>query len=511
MSIKAEITGAAAALSASAGSGDGAAVSVEAGSGGSVPAGWSVWKADYVYKPMQKVSRNGSGYVCLLENTNTDPEADVNAGDGVEGSCWLLIAKKGDTGEKGDTGDQGPKGDTGDTGPKGDKGEKGDTGATGATGAQGPKGDTGATGPKGDTGAKGDPFTYADFTEAQLEGLRGPQGPKGDTGPQGPKGDTGETGATGPQGPKGDTGETGPQGPKGDTGDTGPKGPKGDTGDTGPQGPKGDTGDTGPQGPKGDTGATGPQGPKGDTGATGPQGEKGETGSGFKVLDYYSTQAALEAAVTGPNPGDAYGVGTAEPYDIYIYSPTKGWVNNGPLQGAKGDTGPQGPKGDQGEAGPAGPKGDKGDTGATGATGETGPEGPQGPAGPGVPVGGTAGQVLTKVDGTDYNTEWKDLSGGGISLYPASVETGPASTTVEAYGTVNVSASVPKSIAGSKAVLTGFDVTRLINNGLVLTSIKINDNNDTIGLSATFANLTESSISVTSRMRIEINYLEISA
>ena len=85
-------------------------------------------------------------------------------------------------------------------------------------------------------------------------------------------------------------------------------------------------------------------------------GPKGETGSGFKVLDYYSTQAALEAAVTGPNPGDAYGVGTAEPYNIYIYSPSKGWVNNGPLQGAKGDTGPQGPKGDTGDTGPQGPK-----------------------------------------------------------------------------------------------------------------------------------------------------------
>ena len=51
MSIKAEITGAAAALSAS------------AGSGGSVPAGWSVWKDAAIYKPLQKVSRNGSGNV----------------------------------------------------------------------------------------------------------------------------------------------------------------------------------------------------------------------------------------------------------------------------------------------------------------------------------------------------------------------------------------------------------------------------------------------------------------
>ena len=93
-----------------------------------------------------------------------------------------------------------------------------------------------------------------------------------------------------------------------------------------------------------------------DTGvaATGPQGPQGETGSGFKVLDYYATLDALEAAVPSPEPGDAYGVGTGEPYDIYIYGKSSGWVNNGPLQGAKGDTGPQGAPGVQGPAGAAG-------------------------------------------------------------------------------------------------------------------------------------------------------------
>lgn len=69
------------------------------------------------------------------------------------------------------------------------------------------------------------------------------------------------------------------------------------------------------------------------------KGPKGDTGAGFKVLDYYSTASALASAVTNPSAGDAYGVGTAEPYDIYIYSPTKGWVNNGALQGAKGESG----------------------------------------------------------------------------------------------------------------------------------------------------------------------------
>lgn len=38
------------------------------------------------------------------------------------------------------------------------------------------------------------------------------------------------------------------------------------------------------------------------------------------------------------------------------------------------------------------------------------------PSGQGVPSGGTAGQVLAKVDGTDYNTEWVTPSGGGSSI-----------------------------------------------------------------------------------------------
>lgn len=40
------------------------------------------------------------------------------------------------------------------------------------------------------------------------------------------------------------------------------------------------------------------------------------------------------------------------------------------------------------------------------AQGADGPEGPVGPAGPGVPAGGTAGQMLEKIDATDYNTQW---------------------------------------------------------------------------------------------------------
>lgn len=227
------------------------------------------------------------------------------------------------------------------TGPQGEVGPKGDTGATGATGPQGPKGETGPRGPQGEQG---------------IQGETGPAGPQGPVGPKGEKGDTGDTGPQGEKGDKGDTGETGPRGPQGGQGIQGPTGPQGEKGDTGAQGPKGATGDTGPQGPKGDT------------------------GSDFKVLGYYDTAGALdEAKLATAQPGDAYGVGTAEPYDIYILNGTTGkFINNGPLQGAKGDkgdTGAQGPKGDQGDVGPTGP------AGPTGPQGEVGPQGPTGPAG----------------------------------------------------------------------------------------------------------------------------------
>ena len=257
--------------------------------------------------------------------------------DETTGNWFKWDAKAGafaDTGvaATGPQGEVGPKGDKGERGERGMRGEQGPVGATGATGARGeagPKGETGAVGPrgeKGEKGEKGDPFTYSDFTAAQLEGLRGEQGPVG------PKGETGATGATGARGEKGDTGDTGP---------------------------------------------IGPQGPRGEQGIQGEQGPRGETGKGLTVLSYYASKAELDAAQKATaQPGDAYGVGTAEPYDICIFDGNTGeFVNNGPLQGAKGDTGPQGPQGIQG------PKGDPGKDGAKGADGAPGKDGADGAPG----------------------------------------------------------------------------------------------------------------------------------
>jgi hypothetical protein len=54
--------------------------------------------------------------------------------------------------------------------------------------------------------------------------------------------------------------------------------------------------------------------------------------------------------------------------------------------------------------------------GATGPSGPAGANGATGPAGPGVPVGGTAGQLLTKNTATNYDTIWTTpASGGNVS------------------------------------------------------------------------------------------------
>lgn len=165
----------------------------------------------------------------------------------------------------------------------------------------------------------------------------------------------------------------------------------------------------------------------------------GPPGQGLEIQGVVETVQQLP---TGAAQGDVWLVGTASPYEAFIWV-SGGWLDLGQVAvgpagpqgepgpagpagpaGPKGDdgepgatgpagpagpTGPQGPQGEQGEtgpAGPAGPTGPQGPKGDTGDTGPTGPQGPTGPAGPGVASGGSAGQVLAKASGTDYDTEW---------------------------------------------------------------------------------------------------------
>ena len=66
----------------------------------------------------------------------------------------------------------------------------------------------------------------------------------------------------------------------------------------------------------------------------------GADGRGYVISGFFDTAEDLEEAVTDPAAGEAYGVGTEAPYDIYIWDAVhEVWVNNGPIQGATGATG----------------------------------------------------------------------------------------------------------------------------------------------------------------------------
>lgn len=81
------------------------------------------------------------------------------------------------------------------------------------------------------------------------------------------------------------------------------------------------------KGQKGDNGDIGKTGEKGDTGAA------GKDGKNFTILGYKDSLEQLQTDVPSPAQGDAYGVGTVEPYELYIYDTTKGWVANGTIGG----------------------------------------------------------------------------------------------------------------------------------------------------------------------------------
>ena len=68
-----------------------------------------------------------------------------------------------------------------------------------------------------------------------------------------------------------------------------------------------------------------------------PQQREELSGKDFQILGYYDSLEQLKQAVPSPERGDAYGIGTSYPYDIYVYDGvSKTWKNNGAIQGPQG-------------------------------------------------------------------------------------------------------------------------------------------------------------------------------
>lgn len=82
------------------------------------------------------------------------------------------------------------------------------------------------------------------------------------------------------------------------------------------------------KGPMGPVGKTGPQGPAGPQGPRGPQGEKGSDGIGIVFGGVVASANLLPSQPVGNV--NAYLVGTAAPYELYLWIGT-GWVDSGPI------------------------------------------------------------------------------------------------------------------------------------------------------------------------------------
>ena len=145
-----------------------------------------------------------------------------------------------------------------------------------------------------------------------------------------------------------------------------------------------------PQGGGGGSGVPGAQGPKGDKGDPGDNGwtptVRGEIYNEKRLIRItgYTGGTGTEPTATGYL---AVGGGLTNDRDQAI-----------DFRGAQGIQGEQGTQGVQGQQGIQGERGLTGDAGA---------------AGQGVPAGGNTGQILAKIDGTNYNTRWINAPTGG--------------------------------------------------------------------------------------------------
>ena len=104
---------------------------------------------------------------------------------------------------------------------------------------------------------------------------------------------------------------------------------------------------------------------------------KGKDGANFLIK---GSVAAVGDLPVDAVPGDAYFVGTNSPRNVYTFDEvTETWVDQGQLEGPEGPAGVTGEPGEQGEPGV------------------------------GVPMGGTAGQVLKKLNSDNYAVDWDNI------------------------------------------------------------------------------------------------------
>lgn len=104
--------------------------------------------------------------------------------------------------------------------------------------------------------------------------------------------------------------------------------------------------------------------------------------------------------------------------------------------------------------------GNLGTPGVAGIQGPTGPAGAAGATGQGVPTGGATGQVLAKVNATDFNTAWVTPSGGDPSVSTVNANTTLSGTTsqfIVASGSITI--TLPSAPAAGQTIYLFPDTT----------------------------------------------------
>lgn len=199
-----------------------------------------------------------------------------------------------------------------------------------------------------------------------------------------------------------------------------------------------------------------------------------ETGPSISALNVLGTVANEAALPGGATTGDVY---QAEDTGAFYVWDGSAWDNLGTL------VGPQGP------------------------TGLTGPTGPAGADGVGIPAGGTAGQLLKKSSGTDYDTAW----GGADDIYviacsdeTTALSTGIAKVTfrMPAAGTLTaVKATVTTAPAGSALIV---DINEA-GTSVLSTKLSIDASEKTSATAATPAVISDSALADDAEITIDID------
>ena len=259
------------------------------------------------------------------------------------------------------------------------------------SGGGGGSGTSGSSGSSGTSGVGTDGSSGSSGTS----GVDGSSGSSGTSGADGSSGSSGTSGADGNDGSSGSSGTSGADGSSGSSGTSG-VGTDGSSGSSGTSGIDGSSGSSGTSGADGSSGSSGTSGADGSSGSSGTSGNSGSSGS-----------------------SGTSGVGT---------------------DGSSGSSGTSG-VGTDGSSGSSGTSGIDGSSGSSGTSGTDGSSGSSGTSGQGVPAGGSTDQVLAKINGTDYNTQWVDAAsgGGGASYNPVvryQVTGGDNTVTVMSSGNV---------------------------------------------------------------------------